>query len=516
MIGIILSEKDFDYELQALAASFFPGQSCRIFTMQEALPSMAVAVEIYLGREEIFGKVRAGDYVGEDCILADISEDWHKKPDKTTHPCRAWYKNLLKRMVFQLLQGIPEESIPTGIRRRIPQWGTMTGVRPTKIPMNGMLQGKSREQVREEMEQWYCCQRDKLDLCLEIAEREAELLRNVDFSRGYSLYIGIPFCPTTCLYCSFPSYPYDRFGKLSEEYLEALLKELEAVQDECGGHPLSTVYVGGGTPTTLTAGQLDRLLSYVEEHFPVGECREWTVEAGRPDSITEEKLRMLRGHGVSRISINPQTMPEKTLQYIGRNHTVEDVGRAFHLARDMGFDNINMDLIAGLPGEEPADFEDTLEKIRQLNPDSITVHSLVVKRASRLRELLEQAGDYRRQEENRQIQMDIMLQRALSFAREQGYEPYYMYRQKNSGTHSGTSGQENIGFARPGKESLYNVLMMEEMQTIAAVGAGASTKYYHMPERIVSRGENVKSIIDYISRIDEMIARKRGKFWEKR
>lgn len=516
MIGIILSEKDFDYELQALAGSFFPGQICRVFTVGEELPPVEAAVEIYLGRKEISGKVRAGEYVGEDCVPAEVTEDWHKKPDKTTHPCRTQYKNLLKRMVFRLLQGIPEESIPLGIRRSIPEWGTMTGVRPTKIPMNGLLQGKSREQVREEMERWYCCRKDKLDLCLEIAEREAELLRDIDFSRGYSLYIGIPFCPTTCLYCSFPSYPYDRFGKLSEEYLGALLQELEAVQSECSGHPLSTVYVGGGTPTTLTVGQLDCLLSYVEEHFPVGECLEWTVEAGRPDSITEEKLRVLRGHGISRISINPQTMQEETLKYIGRNHSVEDVEQAFYLAREMGFDNINMDLIAGLPGEGLADFEDTLKQIRKLNPDSITVHSLVVKRASRLRELLEQEGDYREQEERRQQQMEIMLQRALSFAGEQGYAPYYMYRQKNSAAHSGTSGQENIGFARPGKESLYNVLMMEEMQTIAAVGAGASTKYYHAAERIVSRGENVKSITDYISRIDEMIARKRGKFWEKR
>lgn len=348
---------------------------------------------------------------------------------------------------------------------------------------------------------------------MEVAKKEASLLGGVDCSRGYSLYIGIPFCPTTCLYCSFPSYPYDKFGKLSGEYLEALLRELEAVGQECAGHPLTSIYVGGGTPTALTAQQLDCLLSQVERHFPVEECREWTVEAGRPDSITEEKLRVLRQHGISRISINPQTMQEETLRYIGRKHSVEDVATAFVMARELGFDNINMDLIAGLPGERLSHFEDTLEQVRKLDPDSITVHSLVVKRASKLREMLEQGDDSRGREVARREQMDLMVERAMTFGEEHGYAPYYMYRQKNSSGSFGTSSQENIGFARLGKESLYNILMMEEMQTIAAVGAGASTKRYHVSGQMVSRIENVKSIADYIGRIDEMIARKRGKIW---
>lgn len=516
MIGIILSEMDFDYELQALCRSFFPGQDCEVLTEQKEPLQMEIAVRITLGREMLQGKVMTEGYCEEKNIIVDAAQDWHKKPDKTSHPYRAWYKNQLKRMVFQLFKEIPQEEIPAGIIRRVPEWGTMTGVRPTKIPMNALLQGKSLEQVRAELEQWYCCQPDKLKLCLEIARKEAALLEGVDFSGGYSLYIGIPFCPTTCLYCSFPSYPFEAFGKMADSYLEALLQELEAVKRECSGHPLTTIYVGGGTPTTLTAGQLERLITYVESNFPVEECREWTVEAGRPDSITREKLQVLRRHGISRISINPQTMQEKTLQYIGRNHGVEEVKTAFLLARELGFDNINMDLIVGLPGETLDVFEDTLNQLRELSPDSITVHSLVIKRASKLRELLEESQDFVEQERFRQVQMDKMLHRALSYAEQEGYEPYYMYRQKNSAGHFGTSGQENIGFARPGKESLYNVLIMEEMQTIAAVGAGASTKYYHASKQIVSRTENVKNIVDYISRIDEMIARKQGKFWEKR
>ncbi len=484
-------------------------------TDQGKISGLEVAVVLALGRDEIRGKVMAGAYAREARVPADGDQDWHKNPDKSSHPYRAWYKNELKRMVFRLLEGIPSSELPR-IFRRVPEWGTMTGVRPAKISMRELLQGKPREKVEADLGEIYCCHPDKVKLCMEVAEREAALLREVDCSGGYSLYIGIPFCPTTCLYCSFPSYPYERFGKLSGEYLEALLRELEAVGQECAGHPLTSIYVGGGTPTALSAGQLDRLLVQVERCFPVEECLEWTVEAGRPDSITEEKLRVLRQHGISRISINPQTMQEETLRYIGRKHSVEDVGTAFALARELGFDNINMDLIAGLPGERLPHFEDTLEQIRRLEPDSITVHSLVIKRASKLREMLEQGDDSQGQEAARREQMDLMVKRAMAFGEEHGYAPYYMYRQKNSSGQFGVSSQENIGFARPGKESLYNILMMEEMQTIAAVGAGASTKHYHVSGQIVSRIENVKSITDYIGRIDEMIARKRGRIWEKR
>ncbi len=512
MLGIILSEMDFDYELQMLVKSFFPGQECLVTTDQGKGSELEVALVLALGREEIRGKVMAGAYAREASVPADGNQDWHKNPDKSGHPYRAWYKNELKRMVFRLLEGIPESAI-SGICRRVPKWGTMTGVRPAKISMRELLQGKPAEQVEADLSEIYCCHPDKVKLCMEVAKKEAGLLGGVDCSRGYSLYIGIPFCPTTCLYCSFPSYPYDKFGKLSEEYLEALLRELEAVGQECEGHPLTSIYVGGGTPTALTAQQLDCLLSQVERHFPVEECLEWTVEAGRPDSITEEKLRVLRQHGISRISINPQTMQEETLRYIGRKHSVQDVATAFVMARELGFDNINMDLIAGLPGERLSHFEDTLEQVRTLDPDSITVHSLVVKRASKLREMLEQGDDSRGREAARREQMDLMVERAMTFGESQGYAPYYMYRQKNSSGSFGTSSQENIGFARPGKESLYNILMMEEMQTIAAVGAGASTKRYHVSGQMVSRIENVKSIADYIGRIDEMIARKRGKIW---
>lgn len=527
MITVILSEWDFDYELQALVTSFYPGQKCRVcaveglkLTDREALFSAAggsdtaivteesLCIGICFGAQEIAIGIASGRTWRYECITVKGGDDWHKHADKSAHPYRTYYKNEWKRLLFLLLRELPQEELPEGMHKRVPEWGTMTGVRPTKIPMNQLLQGKSYEEVADDLEKWYCCTPQKQKLCLDIAVREAELLREVDFVNGYSLYIGIPFCPTTCLYCSFPSYPYEKFGHLSDAYLQALKKEIIQTAKACRGHKLTSVYMGGGTPTALSAAQLEELLCCVRECFPVRESYEFTVEAGRPDSITREKLLVLRKYQVERISVNPQTMQQKTLDLIGRRHTAEETQEAFRLARDCGFSNINMDLIIGLPGETPEDFADTLRSVRELKPDSLTVHSLVVKRASRLRSVLEEMGDFAAEEAKRSLCMEKMLQMAQEFAQTEGYVPYYMYRQKNSAGHAGSSGQENIGYAKEGCECLYNILIMEEMQTILAVGAGASTKCYHPRKKIVSRIENVKSITDYIDRIDEMIERK--------
>lgn len=522
MIELVLSEKDFDYELQALVNSFFPGQKSRVsvcrmegaFTrdvMEQYSTSQtesSLHIGVYLGMGQIVVSLLCGE-VWKVMESGVSGGDWHKHEDKSAHPYRTYYKNVLKRLLFLLLKELPEDVLPEGVSKKVPVWGTMTGVRPTKIPMNELLQGKGREEVEQSLEQWYCCAGEKKELCLDIALREAELLKSVDFEGGFSLYIGIPFCPTTCLYCSFPSYPMERFGHLAEDYLCALKKEIRAVAKKCAGRKLTCIYIGGGTPTALTAGQLGELLSFVHDCFPAGRDCEITVEAGRPDSITAGKLAVLRDYGAGRISVNPQTMHQKTLEFIGRRHSVDDTKKAFWMAREAGFTNINMDLIIGLPKETVVEFADTLEQVKELNPDSITVHSLVIKRASALRSLLEERGDFMAEERLRREQMERMLVMAGKFAKKEGYLPYYMYRQKNSAGHFGSSGQENIGYAREGKECLYNVLIMEEMQTIAACGAGASTKRYHPDKKIVSRIENVKSITDYIGRIDEMIERKK-------
>jgi oxygen-independent coproporphyrinogen-3 oxidase len=294
--------------------------------------------------------------------------------------------------------------------------------------------------------------------------------------------------------------------------LTALEKEIRVCGKRLQGQRLTSVYVGGGTPTTLSPQQLDELFSVLRESFNLSEALEITVEAGRPDSITKEKLLALKRAGVDRISVNPQTMQEDTLRRIGRKHSVAQVREVFLMARECGFDNINMDLIVGLPEETVEDFADTLRQVELLDPDSITIHSLVIKRASKLREILD--AEAAMPEKERAVEMEKMMELGRAFAKKHGYAPYYMYRQKNSAGYAGSTGQENIGFAREGKECLYNILIMEEMQSILAVGAGASTKCYDRQSQLVSRVENVKSVTDYINRIDEMLERKRVSQWK--
>ena len=347
------------------------------------------------------------------------------------------------------------------------------------------------------MEETYLTSRQKVDLCVETAKREKKLLRQVDYERGYSLYVGIPFCPTTCLYCSFTSYPIGAWAGKIPLYLEALFKELSYVADRMRGRTLDTVYFGGGTPTSLQAEELDAILSKIEELFDLSPVKEITVEAGRPDSITEEKLKTLRRHGITRISVNPQTMKQETLELIGRRHTVDMVKEKYWLARELGFDNINMDLIIGLPEEDLEDVRATKDEVEHLAPDSVTVHSLAIKRAARLNMFRERYANLKIQ--NTQEMIDLTAART----REMGLLPYYLYRQKNM-----AGNFENVGYAAPGKECLYNILIMEEKQTIVACGAGTTTKVAFPAENRLERVENVKDVTQYIERIDEMLLRK--------
>ena len=401
-------------------------------------------------------------------------------------------------------------------------WGILTGVRPTKLMMNLLESGMSDDEVESWMKENYGITDAKAQLGLAVAKKEKALLEQLDYENGYSLYIGIPFCPSICSYCSFSSYPIGLWKKRVDEYLDAVCKELSFIGETAkqNNKTLNTVYIGGGTPTTLEAEQLDRLLTHLEQNFSFAELKEITVEAGRPDSITREKLEVLKAHNIGRISINPQTMQQKTLHEIGRWHTVEDIKRVYTMAREMGFDNINMDLIAGLPGETAEDMQDTLEQIKELAPDSLTVHALAMKRASRLTR--EQKENVVKQEENtEQIAETLsnMIDMAADYARDMELEPYYLYRQKNI-----AGNFENVGYAKVDKAGIYNILIMEEKQSIIAVGAGASTKIV-VPEdkaeidpktgnkkRIV-RVENVKDVEQYISRIDEMIERKGELLW---
>lgn len=401
-------------------------------------------------------------------------------------------RNDIKNLVYHILSEYTGMTLP---------WGTLTGIRPTKLPMEMYEKGASKGDAIRYLKETYLVSGEKAELCAVVAENEAEVLKDCDYDHTFSLYVGIPFCPSICAYCSFSSYPLSVWEKQVDNYLDALCKEIEAASTMMGDRKLLTFYMGGGTPTSLSALQMDRLLTCLEKYFDLDHVSEKTVEAGRPDSITEDKLQVLRKHHIDRISINPQTMNQETLDLIGRRHTTEEVKKAFHMARKAGFTNINMDLIAGLPGETGRHMQRTMDEIVNLAPDSVTVHSLALKRAAFLNQNREQFPVAGADEVNRMI--GISHEGALAI----GAEPYYLYRQKNI-----AGNLENVGYARKGCEGLYNILIMEEKQTILALGAGASSKFVfnsgdgHHIERV----ENVKSVKDYIERIDEMIDRKKN------
>ena len=485
MIRICLNRIDFEYDIRGLLTSFYPGEPI------EKTP--VLTEKIPLSPEDGPEKVLFVIYREDGLETALFSEETlYRRPFRPSDvQDRKAYKIALKQEVYLLLQEESGKELP---------WGTLTGIRPTKIAMGLLEEGASDGEISFYMKDNYLTSPEKTALSLEIARREREILSRIDYDRGYSMYLGIPFCPTTCFYCSFTSYPLKRYEGKVEDYLACLFQEIDYTAEAFRDRNLNTIYIGGGTPTTLTADQMDRLLTHLEEKLSFDSLLEFTVEAGRPDSITPDKLAAIKKHPVTRISINPQTMKQKTLDIIGRRHTVEQVKEIFHLAREMGFDNINMDLILGLPDETREDVAHTMEEIASLSPDNLTVHSLAVKRASRLNRERELYAGYHM--ENSEAMMGITEEGA----RRMGMAPYYLYRQKNM-----AGNLENVGYALPGKEGIYNILIMEEKQSIVALGAGSTTKAV-FPDGRIERADNIKDVDLYIQKIDEMIERKRTLF----
>lgn len=394
----------------------------------------------------------------------------------------------IKAAVYYMLKNKTKIFVP---------WGMMTGIRPAKRINTYMDQGMTADESAEKLISLYEMSNDKAELAKKVALAERKILRKADGS-GISLYIGIPFCPTRCLYCSFTSYPLDKYVNKVDDYVDALIKELKFLGDMANGKRLDSIYIGGGTPTSLSAEQLDRLMSCVGNIFDINNLLEYTVEAGRPDTITQEKLRVIKTNGANRISINPQTMNDKTLRLIGRNHSVDDIKRVYYEARNEGHNNINMDLILGLPEEGETEVIHTMNEIEKLAPENLTVHTLAIKRASRLRETLE---DY---DLAKAVLMEKLIGISSESANRMGLSPYYMYKQKNM-----LGSFENVGYAKKDCESVYNIVIMEETQSIFAAGAGASTKLYDSDSGRIERIFNVKNVDEYINRIDEMIDRKR-------
>ncbi|MBQ7774747.1 MAG: coproporphyrinogen dehydrogenase HemZ [Lachnospiraceae bacterium] len=481
MFAVKLNLANYEYDVHSLAKAFYPEETVKVLTPEtkeetctEVL-EQAGAVGIVITIEESY---------------ADITfQGRHHHWDYTETEGR--YKDGFKRFLYRVLSASLDKELP---------WGNLTGIRPTKLAYGMLEEGKSEEEIKAFLKQAHYVSDEKVALSIDIAKREKELLSDIHYEGGYSLYIGIPFCPTTCLYCSFTSYPIAGYRKLVEEYVDCVIKEMEYVSKKYAHKILDSVYIGGGTPTTLEAEQLDKLITALKKNFDFSTVKEFTVEAGRADSITREKLEVLKKHQVDRISINPQTMKQETLQIIGRRHTVEQVVEAFRMAREIGFENINMDLILGLPGEKEEDVANTIKRVTELKPDSLTVHSLAIKRASKLSQWITEHGITTLRNTDRTMEIASEGARAL------GMEPYYLYRQKNM-----SGNFENVGYAKPGKYGLYNILIMEEKQTIVALGAGSITKVV-LPDGRIERCDNVKDVALYIEKIDEMLERKEKLF----
>ncbi len=489
MITVSLSEANFEYDIHSLVKAFFPKEDVKVFADLEKIAQLEQKETPLFHMEVLFER---------DSQSIDMEIQGGKQPmsikTEVDFSDRTETKNRLKRALYQMLSEYTGQTLP---------WGTLTGIRPTKIPMKMLEEGVSEQSIRTYMKDTYDCSEEKTDLSIEIAKRELELLQKLDYEKGYSLYVGIPFCPSTCLYCSFTSYPLSMWEKEIDSYLDALEKEIDFTAEAFRDKHLNTIYIGGGTPTTLSPEQLDRLIAKIKSSFDLSHLLEFTVEAGRPDSITREKLEVLRKHNISRISINPQTMKDETLKIIGRHHTVAQTVESYRMARELGFDNINMDLIMGLPNENLEDVRRTMEVLKELDPDNITVHSLAIKRAARLNMFRENYTDLKF--ENTWENIELTAQ----YCRQMGLEPYYLYRQKNM-----AGNFENVGYAKPHKAGIYNILIMEEKQTIMALGAGATTKFVFDHATRMERVENVKDVANYLSRIDEMIDRKRKKMEE--
>lgn len=375
-------------------------------------------------------------------------------------------------------------------------WGGIQSVRPVKRVLHMLDDGMDAQSIRKALQADFGVSDEKITLALSVAESERTLLQSIS-QRDAGLYIDIPFCPTRCAYCSFASMSADRMTEFAEPYLAALYRELDAigriVKDL--GFTIKTVYIGGGTPTTLMALELDNLLYKIQSVFDLSAMTEFSIEAGRPDTITDEKLSVMDRRGVTRVSVNPQTLHDKTLQIIGRKHSVEAVFRAVDFVRKHQIPVLNMDVIAGLPGETLQDFQKTLESVTACRPENITIHTMSIKRASQLKQDAFQpsAGAHRTAAE--------MLAFAHPYMMQNRYKGYYLYRQKNT-----LGNLENTGFCLPGTASLYNVGMMEEFLPVFGAGVGAVTKLVR-PGRI-ERIFNVKDVSEYIKRQAEMRERK--------
>ncbi len=486
MILLVQNNTEYENDLRAMISAFFPVEKIRSATPAEVSE---------------FSRTMFGEFTFVFTALFDESSTRLRIEEKGYVKYSAYaygnfrdrkrYRNRLKKASYRLLSEYTGRELP---------WGSLTGMRPTKIATKGIEKDKTRSDIIDYYQVTYDTSLEKSELATDVAFLEKDIISSVDPVTDYCLYVGIPFCPTRCLYCSFAAYPIMEYESKVGAYIDALRKELPFISYLNRDRHLVAVYIGGGTPTSLSAADLAKVMECVKDSFDLSYLREYTVEAGRPDSITKEKLEVMKRFGCTRISINPQTMNERTLRTIGRAHTPSDVKRAMNDARKLGFKNINMDIIAGLPNEEVEDMDYTLDEIERLAPESLTVHSLAIKRAANLNQ------EYVFYKSKINHNTDKMISIATKKAREMGMNPYYLYRQKNI-----AGNLENTGYAKKGYECIYNVLIMEEKLDTFAAGAGSVTRLLSLENGEVvrvDRVENVKNVDEYINRLDEMLERK--------
>lgn len=446
-----------------------------------------------LKMKEIDNNIHQETIMNNNSVINTILIDnnlYHKREDKitTSSPTlqKRYYKRFAKLALYEALSNFFGTSL---------KWGSLTGIRPTKLFYELMQEYENNPyQAKQHLIKDFYVPSNKADICLKIIEQQKDIEQN---DKLIDLYINIPFCPSKCYYCSFISAPMSACQEFVEPYIKKLIEELEATKQiiHKGNFLVKSIYIGGGTPTSLTAEQLDSILSHIGYVVP-----EFTVECGRPDTITKEKLDVLKKYHVTRISINPQTFCDKTLKSIGRNHTSNQIIDCYKMALKYGFD-INMDLIAGLEKESFSTFKKSLCKTMELHPDNITIHTLSIKKTSKL----DMEGGEVAENDVVEKMVDYAYQ-TLTYA---GYNPYYLYRQKNM-----IGNLENIGYCLNGKRCIFNIDSMEEITSVIAVGANAISKRVWRATQKIERAANVKNLNDYITRVPEMIERKRKLFLE--
>lgn len=484
---LCLINHSFKYELEKLIRIFLPFE------------------KVEFSNEPFYGDGTAVTRLekGERTVLSAVLRIYGKiySAEETLSDTDSDYENECERLLAVALYRCFTEA--SGY---IPKWGILTGVRPAKL-FSRLSAAYGDEKAADWFKNALMADESKISLCRETVESEKRIT-GLSLPCSFSLYISVPFCPSRCSYCSFVSHSVEQAKGLIPRYVDLLVREIEKTAEISAslGLRLETVYIGGGTPTSLTAVQLSAVMSAVAGNFDLSHLREYTVEAGRPDTVTAEKLKAIKALGVTRISINPQTMNDRVLERIGRRHTSEDTVKAFMLARKCGFDNINTDLIAGLPGDDFESFRDTLRRVLELEPESVTVHSLAMKKAS----TLNINGEFPEAQAGKTA--DMMVEYARKTLTEAGIFPYYMYRQSKT-----VGNLENVGYSKRGSECLYNVFTMDETHSVLACGASAVTKLREPNGGYIERIFNYKYPYEYISRFGEILAKKDGitVFYEK-